>query len=370
MAELRNPYGLEQRVQLQLNSVDVDLDKAVQLVAESNDKMVKCIQKQTFEILPLVVQLNQGTSREQEKTLRDSLDDSLSSLNRLLIDHESVLSQTAELSNNSKDLVANGYSIIEEHNQNYRNKVAIIVENVTLTLNQKFATLTGFFVKSMTALKDVWLSTKTTTKSNGCCFKTVPERDPPIWLHYLGYFYVRDLGYYPVGWPDELHVTLVSFLRKVLRYVAYYRETFDLERIEDEIQRIEDLYDGFQAISSVIERSWMQERRNLLEEIKEMYRNPDEDAVILQTMERIVRELPCFIKGKEKAPLIYCHEHVKTLVSDVKAYVGSEIGVRACTEHMNEIRRAGLVVSQFECIEKKTLSTDEPVYFLRIDTSM
>lgn len=370
MAQQRNPYGLEERVVKHFEDLVIDLEKAIVKVEEYTAKTEACISKQTHEILPLAVQFNQGLSPELDKTVRDSVDDALISLNRVLIDHYTSLSQTVELSNNSKDLVANGYSIIEEHNQNYRNKVAIIVENVTLTLAQKYSTLTAFYVKSMAALKDIWLATKTAPKGTGCCFKVVPDRDPSIWLHYLGYFYVHDLGHYPVGWPDELPAPAELFWKKVLQYIAHNRDMFDLQNIEAEIERANNLLDGFFPICTEQERRSMDQRSALLDEIRTLYQNPFEDAATKEYMERIAREVPCFIKGEEKAPLIYCHEHVKTLVNDIKMYVGSEVGVRACTEHMNEIKRAGFVVTQFECIEKKTLSTDEPVYYLRINTSV
>lgn len=349
----------------QLKNIHSDLKHTVTHVKEYMRKNDVCVEKEKHEILPLVVRLSQGVSKPLEKVIRESNADALASLGRSLTELLVSLSQVSDLSNGQKNLIENGYSIMEEQFRNHLNKIAVILENFTNTYVQRFATTVKFYVANMTELKSTWLSTKTTTKD--CCFKKIPVRDNAFWLSMLGYFYTPKLENYYL-WP-ELNGDQKDILQMLLQCAALYREAVDLVNIDKQIQEAESLVIGLDAISTETQKEWIRSKVTNLTDIKAAYEHPNLAPADKKLMLRMSIELPCMIKGEEKVPMLYCNEHVTTLMDEIAMYPGSEVGVRVCTAHLNEIKRSGYIANRFECVEKKSLTFDEPVYYLRVSTT-
>ena len=370
-------YGFfDARVTKQFQDIIEDLEETVKQVNEYSDGINQCIEKENTEIIPLVIRLNQGISEPVERVIRDTNTNALASLNRIFSDHLASLNLSFEMDSKLKDLVVYGYSIIEQEHRNELNNFALVLGNLTTTFNNKFTMMTKFFVENMTDLRSTWLSKKTGGPEETCCFRVVPPPDSPYVLHQKGYVHVLDLQNRPI-FADPLAANDHAFLKQVLLYVSMFREIPDPDndkrtaQLEDAVSRERSL----SLISNEKQKVWLQEKVDKLKAIDNLFyfypliparrQARPEDA--MKAFKDLLRELPCFYPGEEKVPLLYCNEHVNTLVADLHRYTaGSYVGVRACPFHLKKLKEARFVA--VTCVEKEDRMTplSEPVFYVKL----
>ncbi len=354
---------LESQIIKQYKDLVRDLKETVDQVIKFSDGITECVDKENTKIIPLVIRLNQGISEPVERVIRDSNTNALASLNKLFSDHLSSLSLSLDLTNKLKDLVVNGYSIIEQEHRNGLNDVALVLGNLNTTFNNNFTLMSKFFVQNMIDIKATWLS-KGTTKEETCCFKTIPPLDTPFALHQRGFFHVLDLPAGETSIPDEISTPEMDFLYSVHLYVSMFREVPGLseEERKTQLKTAEDRL-PLEAFSNPNQKKWLNEKQTMLQGIHDQMSNPTLTQDKKTLLENLVHELPCFYPGEEKVPLIYCHEHVNTLVADIHMYTGPQLGVRACSFHLKKLKEARLV--SVECVEIQKIR-QEPVFYVKL----